>query len=281
MKDSCVVAFSDNIVCSSGTMPSALNRPYDDITAIFEVASRIPIAQLELVLHPQWRVTGPKLLPWYRHIARIFGEMERTKTRIQSVHAYRDLGVFLSAPEAGSRALGKRLLEQTILAAKYLRADQVVLHGWNTWSPDLCLEEAVTIIGAMAKAHPDIHLSLENIPVSARDWSQFRLLAWMLNRPDSRVGFTLDLSWSSLYDNFSCLLEFLPYLTNVHVQAELVESSEGKHFRPRYGGLHVEGAIKCLVGSGYQGPWTLELNPAGRISDFRRALKYLQHWVND
>jgi sugar phosphate isomerase/epimerase len=89
------------------------------------------------------------------------------------------------------------------------------------------------------------------------------------------VEFTLDLSWSSLYDNLDELLLLVPRICNVHVQGRISCEGGSLQLKPRAGELNIERAIAELQSEGYTSQWTLELVRAQTIDDFRQALRYL------
>ncbi|MEW6033129.1 MAG: hypothetical protein AB1645_09695 [Bacillota bacterium] len=106
-------------------------------------------------------------------------------------------------------------------------------------------------------------------------WRPEELLSAVLEEA-SDVGFTLDLTWASLYNNFESLLSVaFDRLVNCHVQGRVVDGEAGPRLVPRYGHLDLEEAVRALWSAGFKGPYTLELcNPLGR-DDFVTARRWL------
>jgi len=256
---------------------------------------------VELVLHPDWRPDiEPRTKqpdPWQasakwnaddlaleleRRLARVGG-------RVLSVHANRDLGIFLGADESEDRRVGEALLRENCELARRLGARLIVIHAWDTWATSYDPAPTSRHINAVANAYPEITLTVENIPVSAHEWSQAELFGRFARLLDTSVGFTLDLSWSSLYDNLEELIYLLPRVRNVHVQGRISRTGRGSgmtadipgelRLEPRAGELDIDWAIQKLLDAGYTGQWTLELNRARSLDDFRLALAYLRDRV--
>jgi sugar phosphate isomerase/epimerase len=197
--------------------------------------------------------------------------------RVCSVHANRDTGIFLGADDKADRRLGAEVLKNNCRVADAVGASLVVVHAWDTRATAIEARAAADTINTVAAEFGDITLAVENLPLSAEGWSQEQLMHTFDRMLEPRVGFTLDLSWSSLYDNFDQLLSLLPRVKNVHVQGRLVrDASQGNTLRPRAGNLVLETAISELAAQGYSGQWTLELNKAQAVADFVEAIHYLE-----
>lgn len=85
-------------------------------------------------------------------------------------------------------------------------------------------------------------------------------------------GFTLDLNWCSLYDNYHELKGFINKIYNVHVQG-LIENNS---LVPRVGKLKILECLEDFYKSGYNGLITLELNRVRGIEDFLLALELIK-----
>ncbi len=281
----------DIVVCSTGTMPSALGMRYHEIDAALEAAEVIPARDLEVVLHPDWR---PGLPPRSKQpdppgtsgtltsgeiVSRLREAMARTGARIRSIHANRDLGTFLGARDSGTRRIAAELLEETIGIAREVGAGIIVLHPWNSWAGAVDLEHiAVPIIEASRSS--EAVLTVENIPLSAPEWSQAEAMVGLADLLPDAVGFTLDLSWSSMYGNFDELLVLLSRVKNVHVQGRLMTGDDREWLHPRAGNMDLDASIRRLCRLGYDGQWTLELNRPRSPTDFRRGIKHLQTLID-
>ncbi len=276
------------LVCSTGTLPAAVGGSYYDLEAVVAGACAVGALDLELVLQPDWRPFEPprdrrpegdrETGKWTTsQIISVMGRWrEATGGRIRSVHANSDIGCFLGSRDEGERRTGIRLLEDACGAAEELGADIVVLHMWNTWADDISTDDAARRVRAFAEGCPHLSLAVENIPISARGWSQAELMFHLSELLPPRVGFTLDLSWSSMYRNLDHLLDLLPRVRNVHVQGRLGEVDGRTVLLPRAGDMDLGRAVARIRDRGYSGQWTLELNRPRSPGDFLRAMSYLE-----
>lgn len=272
------------VACSTATVAVGLGGLDDPLEATLKRLRDIPADGFELVLFPQWAadVSPPLLAPTEtgrryagpgQPLAETVAAVRASGLPVPSVHAHRDLGILLTSGEAGRRRQGRRLLERTVGAAAALGAAVVVVHGWDTYAPALALDRAVAPLRAAAAGggagRPRV--AVENVPVSAPGSDQVRAVGALLEAiPD--LGFCLDLSWSSLEDNLDRLLGFAPRLANVHVQGRW----DGRGLVPRYGNLDLAEALDAVLGAGYRGPLTLELNRPLSAADFDRALEWVR-----
>lgn len=276
------------VVCSTGTLPAAVGGSYYDLEAVVEGARAVGVLDLELVLQPDWRPYESPRDPRLRSgrttgkwttsqiISLMRGWRESTGGRIRSVHANSDVGCFLSARGESERGTAVRILEEARLVAEELGADILVLHLWDTWADEINPDTAARRVRDFAESCLHITLTVENIPVSARRWSQCELMIRLFELLPSRVGLTLDLSWSSLYGNLEQLLDLLPRVKNVHVQGRLGEVDGNTVLLPRAGDLDLDWAVRCIRDRGYCGQWTLELNRPRSPGDFLRGMRHLE-----
>ncbi|MFO8060766.1 MAG: TIM barrel protein [Bacillota bacterium] len=279
----------DLVVCSTGTMPSALGKRYHEIDAVLRAAEVIPARDLEVVLHPDWREGLPPrsrqpdapgvsaTLTSDEIIFKLKEGMDRIGIRIHSIHANRDLGSFLN--DGDGQTIAGQILGDTIGIAHEVGAEVIVIHPWDSRADEIDLEHiAASIIEASRRSRAT--LTLENIPLCAAGWSQADALAALTGLVPDTVGLTLDLSWSSMYDNFNELLDLLPRIENVHVQGRLVPGENGDRLHPRAGSINIEAAVRRLCRLGYEGQWTLELNRPRSPEDFRRGVRCLWDLIN-
>ncbi len=285
------MAGTGDVVCSTGTMPDALGRRYHDLEAACAMAASIPVRAVELVLHPDWRPNiaprsdqpdPPACSPFYS-TRRLIERMDRLRReggpRVRSVHANRDLGIFLGSPDPSDRRIGEDILVKAVKVAGGCAAKIVVVHLWDSWAGDTYIREAAAVLEDVSSVDSSVGISVENIPLNSPVRSQFATMQLLDRMLPEHIGFTLDLSWSSMYDNFREMVRLLPRLTNVHVQGRLRWGDSGIRLEPRSGNLNLESAVRSLCRRGYRGQWTLELNRPGSIADFRRALRYLSEII--
>lgn len=279
------------VLCSTATVARGLGGRSHSLVDTLAALGAIPADAFELVLLPEWAadVSPPLVAPrtWAEDhqeppedrcsLAELLTRVRSAGVAVTSVHAHRDLGVFLCSADRADRAGAAKLLAHTVDAARALGATMVIVHGWDTYAERLDLSRPLAVLEEAAgrrAAGPGVHsvlLAVENIPIRDPDWCQEEAVAYLLERlPDLR--FCLDLSWASLYDNLEPLLEYAPRLANVHVQGRL----EGTVLRPREGRLDLRAAIQAVRAAGYAGPYTLELNRPPDLAAFGRALAFIR-----
>ena len=279
-------------MCSTGTLPAAVGGSYDDLDAVVKGARAVGVLDIELVLQPNWRPgesprdrrpdVDSRTRTWATSeiITIIRGWMDSGGGRVCSVHANSDTGCFLNSSSEAERGRAERILEETCEAAVELGAHMVVLHLWDTWADDISPEPGASSVTALAERYPNITLAAENIPVSAPGWSQTELMFRLSELLPPLVGFTLDLSWSSMYGNLNRLLGLLPRVRNVHVQGRLGNTDGCTVLLPRAGEMDLGRAVKRIRDLGYSGQWTLELNRPRSPGDFIRGMRYLEYLVD-
>ena len=112
-----------------------------------------------------------------------------------------------------------------------------------------------------------IRLAIENIPVSAVNYTVSGAWSQLCDIMPQHHGFTLDLNWCSLYDNFIELTAHLDRVLNVHVQGAVTTNSSGTRRWCRVGRLDILDSWLKLCGMGYDRFATLELNrPADLVT---------------
>ncbi|HHX79926.1 MAG TPA: hypothetical protein GX692_02555 [Acholeplasmataceae bacterium] len=192
------------------------------------------------------------------------------KLKVYSVHINRDVGCCLCGNSEEVK-IGKEILARNLEAACRLNAEIAVFHLWDTYKEDLNIGNIFAEIASLISRYP-LKIAYENVPISAKNLTQFEAWKKLSEIMPANHGFTLDLNWCSLYDNYHELKAFKNKIYNVHVQG-LIENNS---FVPRVGKLKILECLEDFYKSGYNGLITLELNRVRGIEDFLLALELIK-----
>lgn len=263
-----------HIACSTATLPYAINKdirdPYIQLMLAKEIYDYGLIEGFELVLLPDWNEEWEPLLPVNKGeqylvsldmLADLWLESELP---VLSIHANRDLGMLIATKED----LVQKAIADTIKLAKKLKAQQIVLHPWNTYSKTIPIEDIAEFLKGFDKM-----ISLENIPTSSKH-TPIEILRELGDRID--LPYTIDLSWLSMYDDWQKFNLAISSISNIHMQGALIN----KRLIPRQGNLNLETVLKELINRGYDGQITLELNRPKDLKDFYKALMLIKDIIS-
>ena len=265
---------------STATLPMAIGRAFFEYEGIFEAFTGLDVDGVELVFLPEWdrrwapvtptsadwRVT-PKLTP--SEIADICLSLG---IAAPVVHLNRDIGTRLCSPDREDVLRAQNVLSEDLAAASRLNSEIGVLHLWDTYAESIDIDKLFARVAEVSDDYR-IRLAIENIPVSAKDLTVADAWNRLCDIMPQHHGFTLDLNWCSLYDNFTELTAHLDRVLNVHVQGAAGTAPNGTPtLVPRYGHLDVLDSLAKLCEMGYDRFATLELNRPTGLSDFEAAL---------
>lgn len=154
-----------------------------------------------------------------RHsIAEIAGLLQETGLPILSVHANRDIGVYLCSGQEEGVESGKRLIHESLSLAEKVGAPVCVFHLWDTWREAFDQRMLQSMLRETATQYPRVKASVENVPTHLAGFTPFKLVRWF-------EWITLDLQWAALYDELDEFESVKEQITNVHLRGRL-EGSE-------------------------------------------------------
>lgn len=270
---------------STGVMPMCVGKKFDQYEGIFEAYKKLDIDGVELVFLPEWETNHPPLTPtaasWSTSPKIEVNELVKLCIKndlpVPIVHINRDVGNMLCSTEKETRLEGQKVLDNNLRGASILESQIAVLHMWDTYDQNLDIEKLFSNVYEVAK-HYQIQLTIENIPMSDKKLSPEK--AWellnVLLPPD--YGFTLDLNWCSLYNNFAALMSYQNKILNVHVQGYLsLDENNNYTLIPRVGNLDIIRSLAEICQLGYDRYITLELNKPKGEFDFVQALKIIRN----
>jgi sugar phosphate isomerase/epimerase len=250
------------------------------VWGIFETYAKLDVDGAELAFLPEWDASQPPVTPtsadWrvtpkISHL-RLVDLCASHGIRVPVVHINRDVGTRLSSESRDSILSGQKVLNEDLAAASVLESEIGVLHLWDTYAESLNIDKLFARVYEVSRDHR-IRLAIENIPISDPNLTTSEVWTRLSEIMPSDYGFTLDLSWSSLYGDFAELLTHMSRILHVHVQGAVSSTADGRRtLVPRVGKLDILDSLGELCSAGYDRTITLELHRPTGLHDFETAL---------
>ncbi len=273
----------DNLILvSSAPMAKLGDRKYYDLLGTIEVMRKIydefVVDGFELQLEPEWDRDNPPLTDvefadWTKTPKYVFKEilelLNKEKLPIISVHANRDIGVYLCSNQERDLNKGKRLIYDSLFLSQNLGAKVCVFHLWDTWKTDFDINFQKKVFPDIAAQFPKVKASVENIPTHLIEYTPFSLV-----RLFNYV--TLDLRWASMYNELDMFESIAENIFNVHLRGRL-ENDKWLLDHSSFG--FYEALDKIITKWKYAGLLTVE--PEGKMDSshfksFVKAMKTLK-----
>lgn len=187
---------------------------------------------------------------------------------ILSVHAKRDIGLYLCSSIWNDVEEGKRLLDETLYFANKIGARLCIFHLWDTWKEEINIEFLYEILTKITSKYPTIKASIENVPTHMKGCTPFELVKhfeWI----------TLDLHWAALYNNLENFVKIKDKIVNVHLRGKLEQS----RWVLNDSSFEFYEALKLIREKwGYKGILTMEPNElkVGQLNEFISAMLSLK-----
>jgi len=171
-----------------------------------------------------------------------------SEASILSIHANRDVGIYLCSEDDQEQLHGRTLIKETLEFAEAISAHQAVFHLWDTWSPDFDLKHLRNELYRIASHYPSVIPSVENVPTHLEDFTPYDLVRefdWI----------TLDTRWAGMYNELDAFSEITNKISNVHLRGSL----EGDEWQLHKSPYSFQDALdKIVVDWGYSGLVTVE-----------------------
>ncbi|HOB91846.1 MAG: TIM barrel protein [Bacillota bacterium] len=271
------------VLVSTATLPMAVRRAFYDYEGIFEAYEKLEADGVELVFLPEWDSGRPPVTPtsadW-----QVTSKIESSEIvdlcvskgiPIPIVHINRDVGTRISSISKDDVRIGQRILDDNLAAATVAGSEIGVLHLWDTYSKSIDIKTVFDRVHEVSKDY-EIKLAIENIPISDPSLTAAAVWERLEEIMPQDYGFTLDLNWCSLYDNFAELAAHIDRIMHVHVQGAVSRPEEGvETMVPRVGQLDILSSLSELCSMGYDRTITLELNRPTGLHDFEAALSMI------
>jgi len=210
----------------------AVGKPYSDLMSSIglmqDIQDRSSIDGFEFQCLEEWDENVPPLdnrderldmwsaSPKYS-IRSIADLLKKSGVNILSVHAKRDIGIYLCSDDRNDTEEGKRLIREALWLAEEIGSPVCVFHLWDTWKQDFDIAHIKSIFSEAASEYPDVIASVENIPTCLEGHTPFDLVRqfrWI----------TLDIQWAALYNELHRFEEIKDRIVNIHLRGELGDS---------------------------------------------------------
>lgn len=198
----------------------------------------------------------------------IISLLEESEIEILSVHAKRDIGIYLCSDRLDDVEEGIRLIDETLHFASGIGSSICVFHLWDTWKESFDIVFINSIFSEISSKYPDIKASVENIPTHLKGHTPYDIVKefeWI----------TLDMQWAALYDEFERFIELKDRIANIHLRGELRDSKWVIKNSP----FSFYEAFDIIRDSwGYNGVLTMEPNglKEGDLEELITAMRFLR-----
>ena len=212
-------------IISISTAPSnqLVGKPFYDLYATLEVMQKLWAAAVfngfEFQNVAEWDAENPPRDEGERRLAywtdsqkytidQIATFLGGTGLPVHSVHANRDVGIYLCSGQPEAIDVGRRLIRESLSLAEQAGASVCVFHLWDTWKEDFDTAFVHDTFTEIAAQHPSIKASVENAPTQLQGATPFDLAReydWI----------TLDLRWAALYDELDRFAAVKDRIANV------------------------------------------------------------------
>lgn len=257
---------SNAISISASPATAVIQEPYYDLPSIIKVMEYLlqesavdgfeiqNLAEWNKMNPPKDDVTGNRYTAWKKspkytveEVAALLGGLP-----VLSVHANRDVGIYLCSGKDADIAKGKTLIRESLDLAERVGCNVCVFHLWDTWKTDFDIMFVQEVFCETVSCYPGVKASVENIPTHLEGVTPFDLVR----------GFelvTLDLRWAAIYDELAKFESVKSRIVNVHMRGELQKNKWVLNNAP-FGFYE---ALDIIKGWRYKGLLTVE--PEGGI----------------
>ncbi len=134
---------------------------------------------------------------------------------VLSVHANRDVGIFLCSGNEENIKKGKTLIHESLSLTEKVGARVCVFHLWDTWKPDVDIMFLKTVLYEIAPSY-SVKAAVENIPthVEGTPFDLVKECKWV----------TLDIRWAAMYDELEKFESIKEKIVNIHLRGTLQQN---------------------------------------------------------
>lgn len=187
---------------------------------------------------------------------------------ILSVHAKRDIGIYLCSKNLKDIDKGRQLIDETLRFANEIGCCLCVFHLWDTWKEEIDIQFLHETLLEISSKYPTVKVSVENVPTHIKNCTPFELVKqfeWI----------TLDLQWAALYNELERFMGVKDKIVNVHLRGNLEQS----RWRLKNSSFEFYEALKMIREKwGYEGVLTMEPNglKSGELNELISAMASLR-----
>lgn len=269
----------NKLLISTASLPIAMGKEFTDFHDIPNACSKLDIDGIELVFLPEWDSSAPPITPtssdWNTaqkvNVIDLANYIKKNMINVPSVHLNRDIGSLLCSDVSNIKR-GQKILEENLEAAWLLNSEIAVLHLWDTYKENIDIDFLLKKVYEVSQKYP-IKIAIENVPISDKSQNIESIWTHLEEMMPKSYGFTLDLNWCSLYNNFTELSKYISLILNVHVQGYLNQDNK---IVPIVGTLDYIPCLHSIKSTNYNRYITLELNRIKGINDYIQSLKFIK-----
>ena len=212
---------------SAAPTTGMIQKPYYDLPSTVTVMNRLlhesAVDGFEVQNLAEWNkenppkddVSGNRYTAWKRSPKYTVEEAAALLEGlpILSIHANRDVGIYLCSNREQDITKGKRLIHESLSLAEKVGAGVCVFHLWDTWKSQFDVGFLQEILHTIAPQYP-VTASVENVPTHLEGVTPFDLVKefeWV----------TLDLRWAAMYDELDRFESVTKKITNIHLRGQL------------------------------------------------------------
>lgn len=243
-----------------------IHKPYYDLPSTITVMRQLQdsVDGFEIQNLGEWNkespprddVTGARYAAWKKSRKYTAEEVAALieGLPILSVHANRDVGIYLCSNKKEDINRGKTLIHESLFLAEKVGASICVFHLWDTWKSDLDITFLQGLLGEISCEYPDVKAAVENVPTHVEGVTPFDLVKgvkWV----------TLDMRWAAMYNELGKFESVKDQIVNVHLRGQL-HNNKWKLTQSPFEFYEGLGIIRTW---GYKGVLTME--PEGNLSE--------------
>ncbi len=261
---------------SAAPATGIIKKPYYDLPSTVTVMNRLlqesavdgfevqALAEWDKENPPKDDVSGSRYTAWKKspkytveEVAALLEELP-----ILSIHANRDIGIYLCGKETDITK-GERLIHESLSLAEKVGAGVCVVHLWDTWKSQFDTAFLQEVLHNIAAQYP-VTASVENVPTHVEGTTPFELVKefeWI----------TLDLRWAAMYDELDRFESVKEKVTNIHLRGRL----QGDTWALTQAPFEFYEALDIIQTWGYSGLLTVEPEAGLLSSNWESLVKAL------
>ena len=274
----------NKISMSTGPLPVIVGEDYYDLDGIIRAMQKLwktgVVDGFEFQNQAEWVTEAPPRERAERRVPRwekstkytwkeVALKLQEGNVPISSIHANRDIGIYLCSDTSEEIAFGKQLLGDSLRLTQAVRAPVMVLHLWDTFKKTFDNNFLRRVLTKSTSIFSYMSASVENIPTSLVGSTPFSLVK------DYKF-ITLDLRWAGMYDELDQFEAVKDRIVNVHLRGQL----EGKEWVLNNAPFSLRDALDTILNKWkYRGVLTMEAEGGLRDApweNFVAAMKALR-----
>lgn len=219
----------NSIAISTAPTNAIVKKQYYDLIGTITLMNRLfqngLVDGFEFQNLSEWDITNPPrtdaeryLEAWHDSSKYTIDEigvlLEKTDLPILSIHANRDVGVYLCSQEEKDINRGRQLIHESMSLAEQVDASICVFHLWDTRRESLDLDFLKQTVAEISSQYPCVKMTIENVPTHIPGFTPFTLVKdfeWV----------TLDLKWAAKYDELERFIAIKEQIVNIHLRGQL------------------------------------------------------------